>query len=100
MSLMIWLILTVCLVCPAMQMFDRWDHEAQTGQDTESALVVFALCAGAWIVLARNVLRINRPSAGRTAKAPQHPLDTSFETLAGTVATAIIFPSPPLPLRI
>jgi hypothetical protein len=98
---MIWLILAACFLCPVMQMFDRWDHETKTGQDTESAAVVFALCAGAWIVMVRNVVRVDRPSsAGGTPKAPQRSLSASLEMLACAVTAAIIFRSPPLPLRI
>jgi len=39
-------ILLTCLVCPLVEMFDRWDHTVQTGSDTEYALVVLALSVG------------------------------------------------------
>lgn len=40
------LILAICLVCHAAELFDQWDHTLQTGNDTEYTFVVLALCAG------------------------------------------------------
>src|SRR6266849_10203552 len=40
------LVLLTCLVCPLLETFDTWDHTVQTGNDTEYALVVLALCVG------------------------------------------------------
>jgi hypothetical protein len=51
------LILVTCLVCPLVEMFDSWDHTLQTGNDTEYALVVLALCAGVTYSLARIVFK-------------------------------------------
>ena len=47
------LVLLACLVCPLVEMFDSWDHTLQTGNDTEYALVVLALCVGLVHSLAR-----------------------------------------------
>jgi uncharacterized protein YacL len=58
MSIMAWIILTACLAAPVMQAFDRWDHELQTGHDTEFIFVVVGLCIGAVIVVARAVLLV------------------------------------------
>jgi hypothetical protein len=38
-------------------MFDNWDHAMQTGNETEYALVVLALCIGVGYSLARFVLK-------------------------------------------
>jgi hypothetical protein len=38
--------LLICLTCPVLEMFDQWDHTAQTGSDTEYTFVVLALCVG------------------------------------------------------
>ncbi len=38
--------LLTCFVCPLVDMFDNWDHAMQTGNDTEYAFVVLALCVG------------------------------------------------------
>jgi hypothetical protein len=47
-------------------MFDNWDHTVQTGQDTEYALVVLALCVGAAYSFARFI--VNCPLARCFAK--------------------------------
>jgi hypothetical protein len=51
------LALFVCLVCPLVEMFDTWDHTFQTGNDTEYALVVLALCVGVVHSIARSILK-------------------------------------------
>ena len=51
------LVLITCLVCPLVELFDRWDHTMQTGNDTEYGLVVLALCIGAAYSLARFILK-------------------------------------------
>jgi hypothetical protein len=40
------LILLTCVICPLVEIVDNWDHTMQTGNDTEYALVVLALCVG------------------------------------------------------
>ena len=51
------LVLLTCLVCPLVELFDNWDHTIQTGNDTEYALVVLALCAGVAYLFARFIFR-------------------------------------------
>ena len=46
-------ILLTCFVCPLVDMFDNWDHAMQTGNDTEYAFVVLALCVGVAYSFAR-----------------------------------------------
>jgi len=50
-------ILVTCLVCPLVEMFDNWDHTMQTGNDTEYALVVLALCVGVAYSFARLIFK-------------------------------------------
>jgi len=38
--------LAACLICPMMELFDQWDNTMQTGNDTEYAVVIVALCVG------------------------------------------------------
>ena len=59
--LMITLVLAVCLVCPLAEMFDQWDHTLQTGNDSEYALVILALCVGASFLLKRLIPLITLP---------------------------------------
>ena len=50
---MVALVLLVCFACPLIEMFDQWDHTAQTGSDTEYTFVVLALCIGVAYTLAK-----------------------------------------------
>jgi hypothetical protein len=49
--------LITCLVCPLVELFDNWDHTIQTGNDTEYALVVLALCVGVAYSFARFIFK-------------------------------------------
>jgi ABC-type amino acid transport system permease subunit len=49
-------ILVMCIVCPLVDLFDNWDHAMQTGNETEYALLVLALCVGLAYLLARFIL--------------------------------------------
>ena len=55
------LVIAAILLCPISEMFDRWDHTARTGKDTESTLMLVAECAGAAIAVlhAASFLRPN-----------------------------------------
>jgi hypothetical protein len=95
------LTLLTCLVCPVTQMFDRWDHEAQTGQDSESALVVIALCLGVTFSLVRAIVNKCQGSPSERINAACIPLSNSLPMLIGAAATALTYASPPpLTLRI
>ena len=48
-------VLTVCLVCPTLEVFDTWDPPIQSGNDTEYAIVIAALCLGATYLFVRSV---------------------------------------------
>ena len=97
---MVWLVLAACFVCPAVQMFDSWDHELQTGQDTEFVLFAVALCIGAAFVALRALIAIYEPVRSRSTESLSdciiHPLGTFF----GAAAAAFVSPSPPSILRI
>jgi hypothetical protein len=51
------LALLTCLICPLVELFDNWDHTIQTGNDTEYALVVLALCVGVAYSFARFIVK-------------------------------------------
>jgi hypothetical protein len=50
------IVLLTCVVCPVLELFDRWDHTVQTGNDTEYNFVVVGLCVGVAYAFARFVL--------------------------------------------
>jgi len=62
------LVLTVCLVCPILEVFDSWDPPIQSGNDAEYSLVIAALCMGAAFSFVRSILESShkRLVAGRT----------------------------------
>jgi hypothetical protein len=80
-------------------MFDHWDHTLQTGNDTEYALVVLALCVGAAYWFARFVLK---PAAVRfVAKLFRSNGETICAIRRG--CSSLLFDAtspPPLPLRV
>jgi len=92
---MIWLVLAACLVCPVMQIFDHWDHEFQTGQDTESTFIVLALCIGAAIAFARTLFHISRALWVRRVNSAYNLLCGSLVILAGVILPAFLSASPP-----
>jgi hypothetical protein len=79
-------------------MFDHWDHELQTGNDTEYALVLLALCIGAACSLARLIVIVTRGFSFRAflflALCVQH-------FVSSLISFSVSPPgSPPLTLRI
>ncbi len=51
------LVLLTCLICPLLETFDTWDPPIQTGNDTEYALVIIALCVGVAYSFARFIFK-------------------------------------------
>jgi hypothetical protein len=92
---MIWLVLAACFICPLMQMFDRWDHELKTGQDTETTFVVLALCVGVTIAVARAVVYISKGLRLRASK-PTDLFHISFEAFNKTGIVPFLAESPPV----
>lgn len=92
--LVVFAVLVTCLVCPVMQMLDRWDHEFQTGQDSESALVLVALCFGVTFSLVQAIIKIYRGSPAINNSVCS-PLSRTPQILIGAVAAALISASPP-----
>ena len=55
------LVLATCIACPLVEMFDQWDDTLQSGNDTEYALVVLALCVGVAYLFARFIPKLSVP---------------------------------------
>jgi hypothetical protein len=83
-----------------MQMFDTWDHELQTGQDTESTVFVFALCVGATFVVLKAAVKLLQPSRSRRTESADNGFSNLLEASVYIPAAATLFPSPPVNLRI
>jgi len=67
---MIALVLLTVVVCSVSEMLDDWDHTVQTGVDTESTLVLVALCVGAMIAFAKFVFQSRGDEAVSDVQAP------------------------------
>src|SRR5260370_28486761 len=95
------LALLACLICPLVEMFDNWDHTIQTGNDTEYALVVLALCVGVAYSFARLIFK--SAVLGFVAKSVFASCAQKFFFSAPCSFTFLLFYAtipPPLPLRI
>jgi hypothetical protein len=53
--------LLACLICPVLEVFDRWDPPIQSGNDTEYTFVIVAMCVGAAYLLVRSILESPEP---------------------------------------
>jgi len=93
-------ILAICLIVPALEIFDRWDHTFQDGNDTEADLVVAALCVGVALAIGTTVIvaRIRALASGAAAVVVVAPTSMFFPV----VSLALPFPTsrPPTPLRV
>jgi hypothetical protein len=81
------------------EIFDQWDHTAQTGSDTEYTFVVLTLCVGVayslkWFAPEISLRRTRTPAASRPR------LDSLFVTLIHEAPAPIQASSPPASLRI
>jgi hypothetical protein len=89
------LVLAVCVVCPVVEMFDHWDHTIQTGNDTEYALVVVALCIGTSYAFARAIFTIVEGCVSRDSHATEKLIFAPCG-LRERIVLAAISASPPL----
>lgn len=91
-------ILAVCLGAPIAEMCDQWDHTFQDGNDTETNLVVVALCVGVALLVARLVFA--RVGA-RSLNVEDHIFGgISRRVTVPLFAAPIPAISPPIPLRV
>ncbi len=92
--------LAICVICPLVEMFDRWDHTLQTGNDTEYIFVLLALCVGALFALSRLIVVLSPSFSGSSVGSTHHSVQNSTLFLFRPVAMASASGSPPLNLRI
>jgi hypothetical protein len=91
-------ILAICIGAPILEMFDRWDRTLEDGNDTETNLVVAALCVGVAFSVAGALVARLRASANRHGRFVLTPESTL--TIPLTLATPIPNSRPPSPLRV
>jgi hypothetical protein len=84
------ILLITCLVCPLVEMFDRWDHTIQTGNDSEYALVLLALCLGAAYSLTRFI--VNCLVAGSSTAKVACASSVQMPSLSAELSFSSLFP--------
>ncbi len=92
-------VVAAIFLCPVSEMFDRWDHTARTGKDTESAVMLAAECVGAALAVIQAAAHLAPGFApGSPVRVPVAGCPREFSP----AFIAFLFPeSPPaLPLRI
>ena len=95
------IVLLTCLVCPLLEIFDRWDHTIQTGNDTEYTLVLLALCVGVAYSFARFIFKSTLLGFVAKSVSPTCAQKSSFSGPCSL--TVLLFDAtspPPLSLRI
>jgi hypothetical protein len=92
------LVLLGCFLCPVLEMFDHWDHTLKTGKDTESSVMILAVCVGAVISISvGEEASFLRPSPHKKGiSAPSYADSNLFLIVRGVAAVS----QPPPPLRI
>ena len=88
------LALITCLLCPVMETFDNWDHTDQTGNDTEYALVILALCVGVAYSIVR--FTINSETLAFGARSVVCPARKLFSVLVGFTRPILAATGPPV----
>ncbi len=94
------LVLLTCVVCPVLEIFDHWDNTLQTGDDTESALVILALCVGVVYCLAQVIVTISRNLSATSVDSASDCIKGSLLSLVRHITSAAASRSAPLNLRI
>src|SRR5258708_33328437 len=92
--------LVICFVCPALEMFDHWDHTLQTGNDTEYTVVLLALCVGMVCALARLIVIFPPNSSSAIATSIACNLNGSLLSMIHTIPLGSASASPPLNIRV
>ena len=91
-------ILAVCLGAPIAEMCDQWDHTYQDGNDTETNVVVAALCVG--LALSAAGLVVSRVRAMSSTFVVHIFARARVGVTAPFFARPIATTSPPIPLRV
>jgi hypothetical protein len=91
-------VVTICFAVPLFEAFDRWDRTLEDGYDTESTVVVVALCVGLALAVAGLVAEWIR-SLGWRARPPRLNADP-FHVITISPPSPDPTGSPPIALRI
>ena len=89
-------VLLTCLICPLLEMFDTWDQTDKTGDDTEYALVLIALCVGGSYSFARFAFKSDLVSLLAKKVFASRPQISSMFNLCSFTADFFDYTGPPL----
>jgi hypothetical protein len=91
-------ILAISIGGPIVEMFDRWDHTLQDGNDTEADAVVAALCVGVAMAIGTIVVVARLRALASHSRA--HVAVPRIISVAVSSLAPIPTTSPPIPLRV
>ena len=89
-------VLLICVFCALSETLDRWDNSFQTGDETESSVLLLALCLGAALLSARHLLAIAWHGSSAAAVFEARSLAESCLLLIAFIAVSSIFAVPPI----
>ena len=92
-------VLVTCIVCPLVEVFDRWDHTLQNGNDTEYTFVVLVLCLGVLYLFAFALRCLSYGPAVNFLYALRHSASREHEAVSFSEIRIPISP-PGVPLRV
>jgi len=95
------LVLFTCVAGPVFETFDHWDPSLATGHDTESTLVICAVCVGTTLAIGQIVKRLLQNWLAKRVSSVRASLPSGASFLLGPFFLIRISASPPiLSLRI
>jgi hypothetical protein len=100
-KILVFAVLLTCVICAMSETLDRWDNSFRTGDETESSVLLIALCLGVAFLLVRHFLAIARHGSGATAVCKARSLaQTRLFLIAFTAGTGVFGSPPVIALRI
>ena|SRR3974377_577179 len=94
-------VLLTCLICAVSEALDRWDRSFQTGNETESSVLLLALSLGTAYLVVRHSFAVAGYGLCILAAFSMHSIEASGFFFLARSAVVTIFGSPPaLALRI
>ncbi|MEP7117774.1 MAG: hypothetical protein ABI880_09335 [Acidobacteriota bacterium] len=93
-------IIVICIGMPLVELFDSWDRTVEDGNDTESNVVLVALCVGLALSTAATVVVTSVPSSPIDLRF-RLPLEAPVLSAVPVLLTPLQTGSPPpTPLRV
>jgi hypothetical protein len=95
-TLAVLFVLGACIIRPVLEMCDQWDRTLQTGQDTESAVMIVALCVGVLYAFACTIFRFVYARLASNTLFDTFAEFASTDVVVGFLAAILIPISPPV----